>query len=62
MQKKRKYTWRDKPKKEVSVIEEQVVPVQEEPSPPVEEKIVLCECGKRANPGDHQCWGCSHRT
>lgn len=45
-------------------VEDQRVPEPEpEPTPPpVEEKVKLCDCGNPANPGDHQCWRCSHRT
>lgn len=32
------------------------------PEPVKQEKVVLCDCGNPANPGDHQCWRCSHRT
>ena len=48
--------------------QEKYVPKQPEPEKRVpepempQEKVVLCDCGNPANPGDHQCWRCSHRT
>jgi hypothetical protein len=76
MDAKRKYTRREvKPVEEEFVAPQEVesepepepepLPppvVVEEEKPPVEQKVVLCECGNPANPGDHQCWRCSHRT
>lgn len=61
--KKRKYTRREKvieePVQEIpEVVEDPVILEEEKPAEPQ----VLCDCGKPANPGSHQCWGCSHRT
>lgn len=37
--------------------------LEETPEPIHKEKKddVLCDCGKVAHPGSHQCWACSHR-
>ena len=58
---KRKYTRHEKP-----VVEEKKpapTPAPEpEPEPIKPVPDPLCDCGKPANPGSNQCWGCSHRT
>jgi hypothetical protein len=53
--------------KKKAVIEDEPIifkPISlEEKEPAAEENFgSQCECGRLADPGSHQCWGCSHRT
>jgi len=63
--KKRKYVWKksvEEAPAEETVSAQVPAPPVVEAKLPIKDAQVLCDCGNPANPGDHQCWRCSHRT